>query len=181
MNPPRIALLTLLFLAAAACIQASAQQPQQQTAAPSSQSPAPQQPSSQAADNQSKAPKVWTNEDLDSLRGKPGVSTVGIADTKPANQGANQGTVKGHDLAWYHQQIQTLQQKIPPLDDKIQKLEAALSGKQVDSVRTWGAVRPDDWRDQLARLQKQKEDILAKIAALQDQARHSGVPANAIP
>jgi hypothetical protein len=42
-------------------------------------------------------------------------------------------------------------------------------------------VRPDDWRDQLARLQKQRDDIVAKISALIDEARHNGVPANALP
>jgi hypothetical protein len=175
-------LLTLLFLAAAASIEASAlESQQQQTGTSSSQSSPPQQPSSQAADKQSTAPKVWTNEDLEKLKGQPGVSTVGKAEAKPANQPANQGTGKGHDPAWYRRQIENLQQKVPPLHDKIQLLQAALSGKAVDSVRTWGGVRPDDWRDQLARLQKQKEDILAKVAALEDQARHSGVPPNAIP
>ena len=94
------------------------------------------------------------------MQGKPGVSTVGKVDAKPVNQPSNQDVGKGHDAAWYRQQIESLQQKIPPLDDKILKLKAALSGKSVDSVRTWGGVRPDDWRDQLARLEKQKEDLL---------------------
>jgi hypothetical protein len=50
----------------------------------------------------------------------------------------------------------------------------------VNSTRHVG-VKIDDWHDELARLQVQRTDVASKINALQDQARHSGVPENEIP
>ena len=64
---------------------------------------------------------------------------------------------------------------------KIRQLQDALDGKAVNSVRTYGGVRADDWRDQLSRLRKQRDDISAKIAALEDEARHNGIAPNALP
>ena len=56
-----------------------------------------------------------------------------------------------------------------------------LNGGQVNEVRHYGGNKIDDWHDELARLQAQRDDINAKIAALQDQARHDGVSPNDIP
>jgi chaperonin cofactor prefoldin len=88
---------------------------------------------------------------------------------------------KGKDAGWYRTQISKLQAQIPPLDEKISQLQAALNGQTVNSPRQYGGTRPDDWHDELARLQKQRDDIDTKIAALQDQARHDGVPENELP
>jgi hypothetical protein len=60
-------------------------------------------------------------------------------------------------------------------------LQAGLNGATVNETRHYGGVKLDDWHDQLARLQKQREDIAAQISAMQDEARHNGVPDNQIP
>ncbi|HUJ30110.1 MAG TPA: hypothetical protein VLY23_02435 [Candidatus Acidoferrum sp.] len=131
---------------------------------------------------QTQTKKVWTNEDVTDLRDHSAISTIGGQESKPAKPGENptQGARK-KDTRWYREQIEKLQAKIPTLDDKIHQLQAALSGETVSSTRQYGGARPDDWRDQLARLQKQRDEIDVKMSELRDQARHDGVPANALP
>jgi hypothetical protein len=173
-----VSLLALLFLSGTIRCSARAQaiQEPQQNSAPAQTSSSPsaaQQPP--GADK-----KVWTNEDLNDLHDRAANSTAGGANVKPAKPGQKAAT-QAKDAKWYRDQIVKLQAKIPPLEDKIHQLQAGLNGETVNSVRTYGAVRADDWRDQLGRLQKQRDDISAKIAALEDEARHGGVPPNALP
>jgi hypothetical protein len=138
---------------------------------PSAASPAPAK--------QTAPKKVWTNDDgRFHARPSPSADTstkaAGAANKpKPNNNGKNAG--------WYRGQITKLQGQISPLDDKIAQLQAALNGQTTNAPRTYGWSKPDDWRDALARYQKQREDIQAKISALEDEARHNGVPESEIP
>ncbi len=101
--------------------------------------------------------------------------------SKPAN-GKPAANAKGSkDPKQYQTQITRLQEKLPPLDEQISQLQAALNGNTVNSTRHVGGAKIDDWHDELVRLQKQREDIAAKISALQDEARRNGVPPNQIP
>ena len=135
-----------------------------------------------AQQTQPAAKKVWTNEDVGDLRDHSAIST--FAGTNATTASPTRKLVpaaSANDAKRYQNQILELQAKIPPLDDKIHQLQDALDGKTVNSVRTYGGVRADDWRDQLSRLQKKRNDISAKIAALEDEARHKGVPPNSLP
>jgi peptidoglycan hydrolase CwlO-like protein len=137
----------------------------------------PGQTSSPAPAPQTPAKKVWTNDDIHSANptsSDPNYKSAG-ATAKP------KPSAKGKDASWYRGQISKLQAQIPTLDEKISQLQAALNGQTVNSTRQYGGVRPDDWRDELSRFQKQRDDIDTKIAALQDQARHDGVPENELP
>jgi len=161
------AIISFLFTAPTAFAQNDPAVPSQSPSQSSSPAPTPQTP----------AKKVWTNDDIRSAK-QPSPD----ANAKPA------GTVnkpkpnpKAREAGWYRGQISKLQAQIPPLDEKISQLQAALSGQTVTSTRQYGGVRPDDWRDELSRYQKQRDDIDTKIAALQDQARHDGVPENELP
>jgi hypothetical protein len=138
--------------------------------------------SSQAADApaQPAAKKVWTNDDMGELRRDSAISTVG-AKTKPQKNAVRPANSKGRNAQWYQGQITRLQAQLPPIEDKIGQLQAALRGQTVNTVRTWGGVKPDDWRVELANLQQKHDDIEANIATLRDQARHDGVPPNQIP
>ena len=139
--------------------------------------------SSQSASSaQTADKKVWTNEDVGDLRDHAPISTVGNSAPKTGKSADKAAApAKGKSAKWYIDQIQALQAKLPPLNDKIQQLQAALNGDQVNSTRQYGGVKPDDWKDQLQRLQKQRDDLQAKIAALEDQARHDGVAPNLLP
>jgi len=151
----------------------------QTSAAPASQT------SSQPVPDQQKQParKIWTDDDVGDLRDRSAISTVGAPNSKSSNLTGRPAapTARTKDARWYQDQISKLRAKIPPLDDKIRHLQDALDGKTVNSVRTYGGVRADDWRDQLSRLRKQRDDISGKIAALEDDARHNGIAPNAVP
>ena len=125
--------------------------------------------------------KVWTNEDFSASDPHSGVSTVGNR-SKPT---VRRTAPTGRNAKWYHDQIATLQAKLPPLDSQIASLQAAIDGKPAGdakkSTRPYYGVRADDWSRELAELQKKRDDTLAQIAALQDRARHDGVPSSALP
>lgn len=145
------------------------------------QTPAPNTSAanSPTAPAETKPKKTWTNEDLGSLREDSAISTFSSPKPSPAKPHQNLAPPQRDKGAkWYRAEIEKLQAQLPPLDDKISKLHDAIEGKQVDEVRHYTWSKADDWRDQLARLQKQREDIQTKISALQDEARHKGIPAD---
>jgi len=145
-----------------------------------SSAPAPsltQSPSSTTA-TQPADKKVWTNDD-GRFHSPPSPSAN--ASTKPAGAANKPKSNNNGKNAGYRAQITKLQGQIPPLDEKIAQLQAALNGQTTNAPRTYGWSKPDDWHDALARYQKQREDIEAKISALEDEARHNGVPESEIP
>jgi hypothetical protein len=125
--------------------------------------------------------RVWTNEDMKEVHRDNAISTFSATNNKPAN-GKPAGTAKGNkDAKQYQDQILKLREKLPPLDEQITQLQAALNGDTVNSTRHVGGAKIDDWHDELVRAQKQRDDIVEKISALQDEARRNGVPPNQIP
>jgi hypothetical protein len=127
------------------------------------------------------AKKVWTNEDMGAVHKDPAISTFSSKPNKPADTKAPAAKANTKSSGQYQSQIANLQAKLPPLDQQIAELQAGLNGETVNSTRHYNGVKLDDWRDQLARLQKQRDGIAAQISALQDEARHNGVPDNQIP
>ncbi len=127
------------------------------------------------------AKKVWTNEDMGAVHNSSVMSTFSATNNKPANGKTAKTAKNGKDAKQYQNEIIRLQEKLPPLDEQIMQLQAALNGDTVNSTRHVGGAKIDDWHDELVRAQKQREDIVTKISALQDEARRSGVPENQIP
>src|ERR1700689_3627941 len=118
------------------------------------------QPASPAPGTPPADKKVWTNDD-GRFHSRPSPSAD--ANTKAAGT-ANKpkSNNNGKNAGWYRGQITKLQGQIPPLDDKIAQLQAALNGQTTNAPRTYGWSKPDDWHDALARYQKQREDIQDK-------------------
>jgi hypothetical protein len=160
-------IITVAFAATTTFAQNDSATPAQSPGSSSSSAPAAPAP----------AKKVWTNDDMHSA--KPNSSDSNAKPAGTANKEKPNGKAK--DAGWYRAQISKLQSQIPPLDEKISQLQAALSGQTVNSVRQYGGTKPDDWHDELSRYQKQRDDIDTKIAALEDQARHDGVPESELP
>lgn len=129
------------------------------------------------------APKrVWTDDDMNDLRSNSQVSIVGTTKNTNNKAGTKPGaTPRTKSAQYYHDQITKLQAGLPPIDEKMKALKDAIEGKPVTEARKFGWTKPGDWHDALAQLQKQRDDINARIAALEDQARRSGVPQNQIP
>ena len=127
------------------------------------------------------AKKVWTNEDMKAVHTQNAISTFSATNNKPAN-GKLAATAKSNkDAKQYQNEITRLQEKLPPLDEQIAQLQAALNGDTVNSARHYSGTKIDDWHEELVHLQKERDDITTKISALQDEARRNGVPANQIP
>jgi uncharacterized protein YukE len=126
------------------------------------------------------AKKVWTNEDMGDVHKNSVISTFSATSSKPGNAKAA-GNAKGGNAKQYQDQITKLEAKLPPLDEQIAELQATLNGTAVNSTRHYSGTKIDDWHEELVQLQKQRDDISAKIGALQDEARRNGVPANQIP
>jgi hypothetical protein len=181
MRPVLEAILAGLFLCATFASPGAAQANPNGPASPSTQNAEPPTLAQPPAAIQPASKKVWTNEDVIGLRADSRISTFSQPNAKPAKNGAKPANSKGKDAAWYQNRIAELQAKLPHLDDQIGQLQAALNGEQVNSVRKWGGVRPDDWRVELDTLQKKRVSIQSEISALEDQARHVGVPAGALP
>jgi hypothetical protein len=179
--PPILeALFAGLFLCTISASQAVAQTDPTRSAsasgqnaeAPSETSPVPPQPA---------AKKVWTNDDLNGLREDSKISTFTQPNAKPLKSGAKPGTPRSKDAKWYQDRIANLEAQLPPIDEQIGQLQAALSGQTVNSVRKWGGTRPDDWRVELDGLEKKRDGIQARIESLEDQARHDDVRSGALP
>src|ERR1700693_1603306 len=82
------------------------------------------------AGSQTPEKKVWTNDDFSSHPRRDASSSPN-SNSKPANT-ANKPKPnhRSKKAAWYHGKISKLQGQIPPLDEKIAQLQAALNGQQ---------------------------------------------------
>lgn len=156
-----------------------------QSNTPAGTAPAPEQPAppSSSASTPAPAKKVWTNEDVPVLRNESEISTVGNSNNNRSSSKTTSAS-KNNDGKGYQAQIARLQAQIPPIDAQIAELQAAIDGKPTGdakvSKRPTG-VKADDWSVEMQQLQQKKDGILTQISALQDQARHQGVPANTLP
>ncbi|HXW62931.1 MAG TPA: hypothetical protein VEJ45_10040 [Candidatus Acidoferrales bacterium] len=147
----------------------------------------PSQPVATAAPSAPEPPakKVWTNEDVTTLREDSTISTVGAKTSAGPASGTSHQLTPGHqDAKWYSDQITKLQAQLPPINDKIAQLQAGIDGKFTGDSQT--STRPKNagagsWPIELEQLQKKRDDIESKINALRDQARHQGIPPNALP
>jgi hypothetical protein len=129
---------------------------------------------------QSGPKKVWTNDDMMDVAHGPTPAKPPAAALKLSAIKAPVAP-KTKSAQWYRDQIVKLQAQLPPLESQISELQAALSGEAVSETRKYGGVKLDDWSVELKQLQQKRDDIFAKIALLEDQARHDGVPANSLP
>jgi hypothetical protein len=154
-------------------------QPAAATQQPAAES-APPPPQAQAAPLANAKPaKVWTNDEIGTLRNKQGVSVVG--NSKPQNVRA---TSKAYSLekdpAWYRKQLEPLRAEIDKLDPEIAKLKAFLSGENVSDPATMHRKLVPTPQDQLKQMEAKRETDEAKIEDLLDRARHNGIEPGAL-
>ena len=192
MNRGNLRILALTILIALSPVAARAQSTPPPATPPAAQNPPPpsstsaSSPSTSAPGESTPVKKVWTNDELGGAHNQPGASASQPTRNVNANsrQKAPAGPKARGDAQWYHDRIADLQAKLPPLDAQIAQLQAAIDGEPTGDAKTSTrphAVKAGDWRQQQADLQKQRGDLVAKIEALQDEARHVGIPPNALP
>ncbi|HEY4710981.1 MAG TPA: hypothetical protein VIH46_12480, partial [Candidatus Acidoferrales bacterium] len=148
--------------------------------------PAASQPVATSVTSSTPAPpagkKVWTNDDVGDLRSDSVISTVGSSNPKSGVKPATAS--KNNDAKSYQAQIARLEAQIPPLDSQIAELQAAIDGKPTGDAKTSQrprGVKADDWSVEKQDLETKRDAIVEQINALRDQARHRGIPANALP
>ena len=179
--------LGLFLLICVHCVPAVAQEQSNPPAPPATPAddlaaPAPAQEATTPPTNSPATKRVWTNDDMGDLHRNSTISTFVAPTGKPAKSDEKPvGTAKNANAKRYQDQIAAQRAKLPPIDDKISQLKAVLSGNTVQETRVYGGGHIDDWHEELVHLQKQRDDIETKISALQDEARHNGVPENQIP
>ena len=137
--------------------------PSTSAAAPASESDTPNPPGKPAPK------KVWTNDDF-------GAHAANSASKKPKPANPEAKPAKGKSGAYYRSQIQKLNSQIADLDTKIATYRAALNGEaQANAALQQYHMRAADWPAEIANLTQQKQDLQAKITAIEDQARHDGI------
>ena len=123
-----------------------------------------------------KPKKVWTNDDMGDLHDPTSVSVVGKKKSSKPENNYRYSPPPGQSeymLKMYRQQLDQLQAQADAIDKQISNLQAAKSGKTVDSTRTydpWGG-RQGDWDAQIAQLQKRKASIQQQIDSVEEQIR----------
>ena len=123
--------------------------------------------------NQPDAKKVWTNDDFGSHPAPAPASNSSRA-TKPKPPKPKPSG--GKNAAWYRTQISKLNDQIAVIDKQIASYQAALNGEPPPNqgVQEYH-MRRADWQTEIQKLNKQKQDLLDKISALEDEARHNGI------
>lgn len=147
----------------------------QQPAATSAPPPAPQAQSAPLAN--AKPAKVWTNDEIDTLRSNHSVSVVG--NSTPRNvSSASKGYSLEKDPAWYRRQLAPLRAEIEKLDGRIEQTKAFLSGEKVSdppaSLHAYFSMAGNP-QDQLKRMEAKRQADEAKMDDLLDRARHNGI------
>lgn len=146
---------------------------------------APPAPPEKAKPEPQKTKKVWTNDNLQDLGGKSGVSVVGdargAADVDKAEPKLA-GYVKEKDPNWYRKQLVPLRAEIERLDKEITKTREFINGGHTGEGQLKINVFsvPMNPADQIAQLEKRKATIQSKIDALEDQARRNDIPPGAL-
>lgn len=163
----------------------------QSQTAPATQPPStatPSAPSSTAQDQTAPIPnanagKVWTNEDIGTLRQGNGISVVGknLPQKMSATSKTTQRTIpQEKNPAWYRTQLAQLQAEIDKLDGKITKLKAFLSGENVSDPPSMYRRMVPTPQDQLKQAESNRQADAAKMEDLLDRARHNGIEPGAL-
>jgi len=173
-----VAILTLVSFVAASLF--AAQQP--------AQKPVPAAPAK-------KAKKVWTNEDLEALRHTARVSTASSEGPSAAPPAAESPAVAGAPAAEKPAEAQKddpaekLRKRLEPLRAELDRIDAEVrslrqarssgrtTGGGIDVTKTPGGMNTDD---QIALLEKRRQEILRQIDEIQAEARRAGISPGSI-
>jgi HAMP domain-containing protein len=130
-----------------------------------------------------KQKRVWTNDSLQDLSGKSGVSVVGdesagATEGAAPSEGRPAGPGQGRNADWYRKQLAPLRAEIERLDTEIKRMRdfrkdgtGATGG--VDLTRRAYSISPEN---NIQQYEKRKGQVQARIDALEEEARRDGIP-----
>jgi hypothetical protein len=141
----------------------------------------PQAPGSQTPPAAGGKPaKVWTNDDVDALRGNDTISVVGNNAGAKKTSAPPRSKSYDKDPAWYRRQLAPLQAEVGKLDAQIAKLQEFMKGGNVSEPQPYYHGPPGNPQDQLNQLEKKRQSDATKIDDLMDRARHNGIEPGAL-
>jgi hypothetical protein len=145
------------------------------TQQPSATTAPPPPPKAQAAPLVKPKPaKVWTNDEIDTLRNGRGVSVVG--NHTPQNVRATSKTYSlEKDPAWYRKQLDPLRTEIEKLDAKIAKMQAFLKGENIGEQASLHPKMVPSPQEQLKQMEDKRAKDVEKVNDLLDRARHNDI------
>jgi hypothetical protein len=148
-----------------AALSATSPSGQQDSSTPQSVAPAPAKPEGQAPDeSKKKTKKVWTNEELDTVKGS--VSVVGDNSSNsgsPSPSGRPRASAYDPMVDSYARKLAPLRSEVADIDRKIQKAKET-KGNASEDTDAYLRVYAD-----------KRGDIQAKIDAIVEDARQRGV------
>jgi hypothetical protein len=169
----------LLFAALPAC----AQSPDTGGSSPASAKPADTATSTatDAAAQKKKPKKIWTNEEIGSVKGD--VSVVGDGNASPSKGGDKRPSADGagdahqQQIQGYRDRIQECQSQIDAIDKRI----AQLRNFKAENTAPSGGINPNQGynmvpvEDQVKQLEEKRKQLQTKIDDTEIEARKNGV------
>jgi hypothetical protein len=125
---------------------------------------------------------IWTNGDLERLRGVGLISVVGhVSEEATAGAAAPSPHLRTQDPEWYAEQASKLRAELKNRGTRLQHYRQALEGARNLQTMTGGinlargdtGITPDA---SIEILQRRVHEIQSELDALEDLARHNGIP-----
>ncbi len=189
MNVPRVSLLLLLCLVPLAARAQDSGAPATSGSTPAAKpavtpaaQPTPDKSKSAASTETKKSKKVWTNDEIKSVKG--GVSVVGDddsslrdSDSQESNQDYRGKSLHQQQVNNYRAQIQDMQRQIDAVDQRISQLKNFKGENTAPS----GGINPNQGynmvplEDQVKQLEERKKQLKARIEDLENDAKKNGI------
>jgi hypothetical protein len=127
-------------------------------------------------------PQVWTNDDLEKLHGLGLISIVGqVNEEETTEPSVPESYVNTQDPGWYAEEAANLRDELENSQAQLRDFQQAID--DVRSLRqTTGGMSLDYGdigvtpEDAIGNLQQHVNDVQADLDALEDLARHNGIP-----
>jgi len=125
---------------------------------------------------------AWTNEDLERLRGPGLISVIGqVPEQATAGAATPSPYVRTQDPQWYAKQASKLRAELKNREARLERNRHALEGVRTLETMTGGinleygdiGITPDAG---IEILQRRVHEIQSELDALEDLARHNGIP-----
>ncbi|HKN26051.1 MAG TPA: hypothetical protein VJX72_14475 [Candidatus Acidoferrum sp.] len=169
-------------------LSARAQSPDSGSAAPNPAKPAappvkpPTNPPASTSPEKKKAKKVWTNDEIGSVKG--GVSVVGDASSSSEKSGEKPSAPLSATDDAHQQQIEKYRRQIEQYQDQIDAIDKRiiqLKNFKGENTNPSGGINPTQGynmvpvEDQVKELEDKKKQLQAKIEDTEIEARKNGV------
>jgi hypothetical protein len=157
---------------------------------PPASAPPPAQAASQSASQESPtvAPgtakqenRVWTNDNIGSALARQDISVLESKAANSAPMGKPAHKTALQNAKSYYSQVAKLRAQIASLDKNIAQLQAVIDGAPTGDGKTSTrprGVKATNWNAELTQLKQQREGLMTRLVALENQGQHHGIPHN---